>query len=56
MKVLMMYYTDTNMVGEAKGKVRNASDILASGIQWMSGDTISLAVLQRWGWLGVMEK
>lgn len=33
MKVLMMYSLDTDMVGEAKGKVRNASDILASGIQ-----------------------
>lgn len=29
MKVLMMFYMDTDLVGEAKGKVRNASDILA---------------------------
>lgn len=28
-----VYYINTNMVGEAKGKVRNASDILASEIQ-----------------------
>lgn len=29
MKALMMFYMDTDLVGEAKGKVRNASDILA---------------------------
>lgn len=29
MKILMMHYVDMDMVGEAKGKVRDASDILA---------------------------